>query len=293
MSPQVGMIHCDPKETLKQPSKWSLGLYSIKNWTYTPYEEVWDVGSHPVSRCLAEPVTSPCALKYARNIHIVVIIANLAKVLVMIATMFQYRHPALVTVGDALASFLETPDPTTQELCLGRIEEFTKGAWTPEPKVYLVDKEASIRSSGASRTQWVATSTMLLLSGLSASIFLALIYSPQQDAFDWAFQSKIEPASLTLGRGLGTSPLIILANIPQLIISLDYLLLNRLVTSMAGACEWSLFAHQRKTLRTSLPRGAQRSTYWLSLPLKLSIPLMAVSAALHYFTSQSLQLYMS
>lgn len=164
MSPQVGMIPCDPKETLKQPSKWSLGLYSIRNWTYTPHEEVWDVGSHPVSRCLAEPVTSPCALKYARNIHIVVILANLVKVLVMIATMFQYRHPALVTVGDALASFLETPDPTTQELCLGRIEEFKKGAWTPEPKVYLVDKEASIRSSGASRTQWVATSTMCILS---------------------------------------------------------------------------------------------------------------------------------
>lgn len=164
MNPPVGMAPCDPEETLKKPSKWSLGLYSIRNWTYTPYEEVWDVGSHPVSRCLAEPVTSPCALKYARNIHIVVIIANLVKVLVMIATMFQYRHPALVTVGDALASFLETPDPTTQELCLGRIEEFTKGAWTPEPKVYLVDKEASIRSSGASRTQWVATSTMCMLS---------------------------------------------------------------------------------------------------------------------------------
>lgn len=82
--------------------------------------------------------------------------------------------------------------------------------------------------------------------------------------------------------------LIVLSNIPQLLISIDYLLFNRLVTGMAVAREWSLFAHQRKGLRTSRPQGAQRSTYWLQLPLKISIPLMAASTFLHYLVSKSL-----
>lgn len=81
--------------------------------------------------------------------------------------------------------------------------------------------------------------------------------------------------------------LIIVANIPQLFLSFYYLAHNRLFTCMAISREWSLFAHQRKGLRTSNAIGAQRSTYWLQLPLKLSLPLMTISAGLHYLASQS------
>lgn len=44
----------------------------------------------------------------------------------------------------------------------------------------------------------------------------------------------------------------------------------------------------RKSLRVTEPRGLQRSTYHLHLPLRYSVPLVAVSATLHWIISQSI-----
>lgn len=119
------------------------------------------LGDLPPSRCLAEPATSPCALKYTRNVHLAVIAANLVKVIAMGATLFLYRTPALVTVGDAIASFLETPDPTTQGLCLCTNEDFATETWTPGPKRHMIPDVENLRqSAGAPHLQWVITSAM-------------------------------------------------------------------------------------------------------------------------------------
>ncbi|KAK7715918.1 hypothetical protein SLS57_006669 [Botryosphaeria dothidea] len=252
---------CDINVTLERVADWSLGLYAVKNNSVIS-PETWTVGSHPISKCFVEPVDPPCALRYSKGVFIIVIIANLVKVLVMAITMYQHKRPALVTVGDALASFLEDPDPTTQGICLGKKENFVNGPWNAEPRMFAI-------------------------TGLSATILFAIVYDPKS-GLEWSFGSSIQPSSIKAGRGLAISPLIILANIPQLFLSIDYMLLNRLITSMAGSREWSLFAHQKKGLRTSVPKGAQRSTYWLQLPLKFSIPLTVASAFLHYLASQSL-----
>ncbi|KAF4310778.1 hypothetical protein GTA08_BOTSDO13707 [Botryosphaeria dothidea] len=277
---------CDINVTLERVVDWSLGLYAVKNNSVIS-PETWTVGSHPISKCFVEPVDPPCALRYSKGVFIVVVIANLVKVLVMAMTMYQHKRPALVTVGDALASFLEDPGPTTQGICLGKKEDFVDRPWNAEPRMYVISKEESLRSSGASWSQWVATSGMLAITGLSATILFAIVYDPKS-GLEWSLGSPVQPSSIKAGRGLATSPLIILANMPQLVFSIDYMLLNRLITSMAGSREWSLFAHQRKGLRTSVQKGAQRSTYWLQLPLKFSIPLAVASAFLHYLASQSL-----
>lgn len=62
-------------------------------------------------------------------------------------------------------------------------------------------------------------------------------------------------------------PMILLANLPQTIISFLYLTYNDLFTCMLVAKEWNQFAHKRKTLRVSYPVvEEQRSTFWLQLP---------------------------
>lgn len=48
------------------------------------------------------------------------------------------------------------------------------------------------------------------------------------------------------------------------------------------------FARHRKPLRVSSPKGFQRSTYFLELPFKYSIPLVVFSAMLSWLASQSL-----
>ena len=83
-------------------------------------------------------------------------------------------------------------------------------------------------------------------------------------------------------------PMILLANLPQVLLSFLYLTYNSLFTSMLLAEEWSGFAHQRKTLRVTCPVGKQRSTYWLQLPYLYGIPLLVMSGILHWLVSQSI-----
>jgi len=86
----------------------------------------------------------------------------------------------------------------------------------------------------------------------------------------------------------GIAPAIILANLPQTILSFLYLTYNSLFTCMLSGHEWSLFGHHHRTLRVTSPRPGQRSTYWLQLPYIYAIPLMSLGGLLHWLTSQSL-----
>lgn len=79
-----------------------------------------------------------------------------------------------------------------------------------------------------------------------------------------------------------------MVNLPQVILSLCYLLLNGICTSMASAEEWNNMARTRKGLRVTRPQGKQRSTHFLQLPYKWAVPLIITSGVLHWLLSQSL-----
>lgn len=81
---------------------------------------------------------------------------------------------------------------------------------------------------------------------------------------------------------------VLLANTPQIIFSGLYLIYNSLYTSMLMEQEWQAFAHRRKPLRVSKPIEGQRSTYFLELPYKYSVPLMATCGLMHWLISQAI-----
>ena len=81
---------------------------------------------------------------------------------------------------------------------------------------------------------------------------------------------------------------VLIANIPQVVLSLVYVQYNGLFTCMLLSREWASYSSSRKGLRTSIPQGTQRSSYWLSLPYKFSLPLLVASGLLHWLLSQSL-----
>ena len=80
----------------------------------------------------------------------------------------------------------------------------------------------------------------------------------------------------------------IIANLPQAVLSLLFFCYNSLYTCMLMANEWDNYAQKRKHLRVTDPIGQQRSTYRLQLPYKYSIPLLVLSAVLHFLVSQSI-----
>ena len=98
--------------------------------------------------------------------------------------------------------------------------------------------------------------------------------------------SIIRPLELRGSSGLML--VVLISNSPQLLLSFVYLGYNSLFTSMFLAREWDSYAIHRKALRVTSPKGFQRSTYWLQLPYRYSIPLLGASTILHWLVSQSL-----
>ena len=81
---------------------------------------------------------------------------------------------------------------------------------------------------------------------------------------------------------------VLIANLPQAIVSFLYLMYNGLYTCMHLAAEWSSYGVERKALRCTTPYGEQRSTYYLQLPYTYALPLIAASATLHWLISESI-----
>ena len=99
---------------------------------------------------------------------------------------------------------------------------------------------------------------------------------------------KVSPQSLATWGQTGIIANVLLANLPQIILSFVFLTYNGLFTCMLMGKEWNDFAHRRKPLRVTLPRGTQQSTYRLQIPYRYGIPLLILSTLLHWLVSQSL-----
>jgi hypothetical protein len=81
---------------------------------------------------------------------------------------------------------------------------------------------------------------------------------------------------------------VLLANLPQLILSAVYSIFNRVITTFALSAELNHFALRRKGLRVSVvPQGDQKSEFFLQLPYRFALPVMLFSGILHWLCSQS------
>ena len=81
---------------------------------------------------------------------------------------------------------------------------------------------------------------------------------------------------------------VLVANLPQVLLSYLYVTFNASFTCMLAGREWMQYSWKRQPLRVTSPVGVQRSTYYLQLPYHYSIPLMVMSGLLSWAASQSL-----
>lgn len=78
-----------------------------------------------------------------------------------------------------------------------------------------------------------------------------------------------------------------IANIWQVVDSLCYININALVSCLLLAREWAQYGVERKPLRVSHPRGIQRSTYSISIPLRYGIPILGFFFLEHWLLSRT------
>lgn len=81
---------------------------------------------------------------------------------------------------------------------------------------------------------------------------------------------------------------ILVANAPQVLVSLFYIAYNTMLTTFLMQREFSRMHQSPRTLRVSHPVGEQRSSYPISLPFRYGLPLQVSSAVVNWLISQSL-----
>ncbi|KAL4892330.1 hypothetical protein BDV59DRAFT_193836 [Aspergillus ambiguus] len=261
----------------------------------------------PVDGCLSQDAPEQCQFYFSLPICLAVLACNATKAI-------------LLTVGDALSSFLDRPDSTTKGYCLLSRLDMIRGAtpWCPDTHlsestnvIHLKDTMCCLYDQSKGHPEFLprrgfwcrsvgwgpwtltlslffsclATSIGLYIAGISWSGSRGMDTSI---SYIWALEMGKPTGSTIIVSGRDVILLVLLSNAPQLVYSVLYFLCNGLLTSMHLAAEYNDYATQRKPLRVSWPKGQQRWTYYISLPYRYGFPLVVVSIVLHWLLSQSL-----
>ena len=135
------------------------------------HAERWHIDSWDVDYCLSERVEGKCSLSFSLPIIVVVMICNVIKAGVMLFIAFRIREKPLITIGDAIDSFLDTNDPATEGMCLVTKESIHAAETLPSyvavvPYWHAVPvrhkpKFKQLRHS-ASGTRWWTSMTLLV-----------------------------------------------------------------------------------------------------------------------------------
>ncbi|KAH7062665.1 hypothetical protein B0J12DRAFT_564431 [Macrophomina phaseolina] len=266
-----------------------------------PDRDTWSPYGSPVQHCVVELVEEQCKLQFSTKIAIAVVVANAVKAACIITMLLRNKSHYLVTLGDAIACFLESPDPETRGRCLhGKALMVKEWTWmtthgltdpksiTVEPEIYAPQRLRWAKA--ASKRRWWMTYLTYAAALIFACVAIprALAGMPTSPSALWAVGFGELHGNNLLALSTTTMGSIFVANVPQALLSYLYVGFNALYTCMLVAREWARYYAARKPLRVTSPLGKQRSTYWLQLPYRYALPLTVMSGLLHWLVSQSL-----
>lgn len=215
--------------------------------------------------------------------------------------------------SDVIESFLNQPDPTTAGACLMSNKDVCSGQWAP--KAALLGTR-STKAYHPQRKHWFSRADILRWHILTIGVVGTLITSvwllhigivrlkssmsvSVKSLWTLGFGS-VDPQSLlrlpsdysnkevlAIPSPVNLLAVVLIANLPQGVLSMLHLSYNGLFTCMLMEKEWSDFVYQRRPLRVSSPTGDQVSTYYLQLPLRYAGPLIFLSGLIHWLVSES------
>lgn len=108
---------------------------------------------HTVTKCLAIKANERCQLLFSPPIAILICLVALAKVTAMFlaARIGRSRPAPLLTVGDAVASFMARPDPTTEGLCWVSQGDIKGGTWRRRHQIEQAETSTDSSDQGYQR----------------------------------------------------------------------------------------------------------------------------------------------
>ena len=107
---------CDDTGAVTNPQNLSFSTSDLQS-SYNQLKGT-TLGLSSIDYCLSKPVVEHCKLQLSVTIMIVVISCNMIKTVCMTTVLWKQDSEPLVTLGDAIASFLDRPDVTTKQNCV-------------------------------------------------------------------------------------------------------------------------------------------------------------------------------
>lgn len=106
--------------TLYEADRLRLPKCSDGAWKNQMSPAIWTLGTARVKYCLSRKPKNPCQLNVALNLIYVTVCFNALKfvIIVILATSNLANREPLVTIRDAVASFIDSQEPATKGMCL-------------------------------------------------------------------------------------------------------------------------------------------------------------------------------
>jgi hypothetical protein len=268
----------------------------------------------PIDHCLSHYVDEQCQLLYNMPIGVVIIICILLKVICLCFLVNIDRRGLFLTVGDAISSYLQNPDPLTKGWCMLSRRTVNLGEKCPwnascDPEVKSLplpvspphpENPPTKRRIWSNASKPVVTLAILPILGVYIAMTQILPKYAQAAAQNLAYRDvtisqiwdikgfgAVQSNALLTNLAKTYVGMELLANTPQLLVSLLYFLLNDHLTRMLHAADYNQYATCRRPLRVSFPQGQeQRSTFYLSIPFRYSLPLLFTFTLIHWFISE-------
>lgn len=261
-----------------------------------------------INSCYSYQVRQPCELEIASHLALVVILLTGTEVLLLTISAFTFHDAPLLTLEDAICSFLREPDPATREMLFFQLGDAVKQwTWTPVHRLWLPIRQRKvyatssmrrlafvilyvvIHSSKLSFTNWPRLATVI--APTTAGVVLS-IGSVKQHGFGLSEAFKLGFGAVNVrtiitdwkipssGRRAMWSTAI-LANMGQPLLSLVHYAYNSPFTAIYLSIEWDSYGRRNrkctrlKGLRVSeVPRGSQRTAHSCNSPFATVFPLL-------------------
>jgi hypothetical protein len=252
------------------------------------HPDVWAPSDWTPEYCLSEKVDGQCSCIVNMAIIWIIVACNIIKVIVMATVAFSNKlEQPLCTIGDAIASFVTDPDPTTTDMCMTtqeyiRMYEAAKRNAAEVNEVLFKENFGSLLNDwrplsplawstkrlrwwhAPSRARWwwfILFFTACLATTIGLLGRALYFYTGDKSLTALANIGLGHSSSQTMITGWAISSMrnrsaaiilsVLVANTPQIVLSFLYFSVNGICTCMSLSAEWASYS----VSRSSAPRG--------------------------------------
>ncbi|KAI1344904.1 hypothetical protein F5Y15DRAFT_10918 [Xylariaceae sp. FL0016] len=235
----------------------------------------------------SQDVQQNCSVEISTSILGIAVLLNLVVVLSMAIVVAHSSFKPIATLGDAIRSFLESPDPTTHGKSLMTKTDVRQGRWNnTEARAFQPSNHYWLHTPSFSRWGLVIFSWVAL--GCPTAVALGMMLSASADGSLTPFGRGTSATTFAYSSTIQMPQLSLLAALPQFLLAVLYLVINAHLTTYFLSHELSLFALGPRSLRVSaVPFGTQHTSLFLTLPRPVSWALLLTFAGLGLVLNQS------